>query len=91
MKYTNTGKTICNEVTVEANVDYDVPKAGDTLVIYGHRITLKSDMKIGITFAYDKDAKTYTGAPTVTLDGTNRYCWYADGYSWRPGEYFIKQ
>jgi hypothetical protein len=88
MIVTNKHDTATGIVEVSAEVDFEIPKAGDTIHIYGTAIVLKQDMKVGLDFTYNEETRKYQAVPLRTTDGTNRLCFYADGFSWRPGEYF---
>ncbi|MHC4103992.1 MAG: hypothetical protein ACYSR9_03560 [Planctomycetota bacterium] len=82
--------TATGPVTVTAEIDFDVPKAGDTLNIYGHEYTLKKDMRLGVDITYNEELGKYEGVPKRTTDGKNNLVFYGDRFSWRKGEYYKK-
>lgn len=100
MKHTRTKETAANTVIVEVEVDYDVPRKGDTINCYGSQITIKEDMKPRIEFEWDDEAKEYKGSPMLTIEPEPRIVFAANGaglddcwhgaYSWRSGEAFTK-
>jgi hypothetical protein len=64
------------------------PKAGDTINVYGTEIVLSEDMRPGTDWLWDKSKGEYIPSPRMTSESTPRPVYYADGYSWRPGEWF---
>ena len=84
---TTTKPTGKNDVTVSLEINYNTPKKGDTLA-HGH--TLQNDMTLGIKFDYDHNKGIYTGTPLFTDEVTPRAVFFADGYSWREGEFYTR-
>lgn len=101
MKHTSTCETSTGSVTVSVEVDYYVPRKGDTIYVSGHACKLTQDLKPRVELDYDGDR--YVGKVMRTTDGTNRvvFIGYAecidfpiygeDFYTWREGESYQKQ
>lgn len=88
MKHTGTQETATGTVSASIEVEFEVPRKGDTLYIYGHRHTLGEDMTPRIECTYD--GEQYQGEIMRTKEGTNRVVFIGDGLTWREGEAFIK-
>lgn len=97
MKYINTRDTGTGQVTASIEVDYYVPRKGDTL---GQGITATEDFNIGVEVKWD--GKKYVGSPVITEDGYERPVFYGKVsipdyvkgehiWSWRKGEFCATQ
>ena len=90
MKHTYTQPTGTGNVTVSIDVDYYVPRKGDTICIFGHDVVLDEDMHIGADVTYNEEEKRYEGKPMLTKDGRDLPVFYGNGHSWRNGEGYTR-
>ncbi len=88
--HTVTRPSKTGDVTLSVELDFDIPKKGDTLYIYGYKIVCTEDAKLRFEWSYNKTAQKYTAKPMKTKNEKNELVFGVDGYSWRPSEYFQK-
>jgi len=91
-KMTGSKETSTGTVTISVDVDFYVPRKGDTLHVYGTDIVLTEDMKPGV--AVDYDGEKYVGSPLMTEETEPRLVFqgkgligsHSTGFTWRKGE-----
>ena len=88
--HTVTRPSRTGDVTLSVEINFDIPKKGDTLYVYGYNIVCTEDAKLCFEWDYDKAAQKFTAKPKRTKNEKNELVFGVNGYSWRPSEYFEK-
>jgi len=90
MRHVGIQKTSMGTLRKTVDVDYYVPRKGDTLKLWGVRVKLTKDLRPRIKVGWD--GEKYVGSIMRTNDGLDKVVFAGgDGLGWRQGEPYEKQ